>query len=380
MKKIKLRGLSLFSNVGVAEAYLRSVGVKIEVANEFIPERAKFYREVYPETLMIEGDITDYKIFNEVIFEAKKRSVDFLIATPPCQGMSEAGLRLEFDERNQLISYAVEAIKQLKPRFVLLENVPQQLKTKIRCGDEVVLIPEYVKRSLGDMYNFNRETLVKAKDYGVPQLRERNIFLLVRKDQNIVWEFPDKQKEITLEEAIGSLPSLDPMLREGLSFTLERFPNYEKKMREGLAVSKWHRPPVHSWKQVEWMMHTPTGKSAIYNEVYYPQKADGSHIVAHHNHYRRLKWDAPCRTITQNNGVISSLACVHPGRPYKKGSDILFSDPRVLSIYELLIVTSLPTDWPIPEWANESFVRKVIGEGIPSRLTSAIVAALTSKL
>jgi DNA (cytosine-5)-methyltransferase 1 len=194
MKKIKLRGLSLFSNVGVAEAYLRSVGVKIEVANEFIPERAKFYREVYPETLMIEGDITDSKIFNEVIYEAKKRSVDFLIATPPCQGMSEAGLRLEFDERNQLISYAVEAIKQLKPRFVLLENVPQQLKTKIRCGDEVVLIPEYVKRSLGDMYNFNRETLVKAKDYGVPQLRERNIFLLVRKDQNIVWEFPEKQR------------------------------------------------------------------------------------------------------------------------------------------------------------------------------------------
>lgn len=37
-----------------------------------------------------------------------------------------------------------------------------------------------------------------AKDYGVPQLRERNIFLLVRKDINIIWEFPEKQPEITL--------------------------------------------------------------------------------------------------------------------------------------------------------------------------------------
>ena len=46
--------------------------------------------------------------------------------------------------------------------------------------------------------------------------------------------------------------------------------------------------PKHSWKQVEWMMHTPTGKSAIYNEVYYPQKADGTPVKAHHNNYRHI--------------------------------------------------------------------------------------------
>ena len=125
------------------------------------------------------------------------------------------------------------------------------------------------------------------------------------------------------------------------------------------------------------MMHTPTGKSAIYNEVYYPQKKDGTHIVAHHNHYRRLKWDMPCRTITQNNGVISSLACVHPGHPYiSKEGDELYSDPRVLTIYELLIVMSLPLDWPIPEWANEGFIRKVFGEGIPSKLVRELMKAL----
>ncbi len=379
--KIKLHGLSLFANVGVAEAYLQSIGVQIEVANEYLPERAKFYQHVYPDTLMIQGDITQKETMGKVIAESKARGVDFIIATPPCQGMSDAGLRLEFDERNQLISYAVEAIKKIKPRFVMLENVPQQLKTKIRCGDEIVLIPEYVKRSLGKWYNFNKQTLVMAKDYGVPQLRERNIFLLVRKDQNVEWEFPAKQPEITLEEAIGDLPPLDPLLREGLEFTLKKFPDYEKKRKAAAKISKWHRPPVHSWKQVEWMMHTPTGKSAIYNEVYYPQKPDGSHIVAHHNHYRRLKWDMPCRTITQNNGVISSLACVHPGRPYKaRDGELLYSDPRVLSLYELFIVTSLPLDWNVPEDAKESFIRNVIGEGIPSKLVEAIVGSLVAKI
>lgn len=377
----KLKGLSLFANVGIAEAYMKDIGVDIKVANELEPKRARFYQEVYPDTHMICGDITDDKIRDEIIAESISEGVDFVMATPPCQGMSEAGLRLEFDPRNQLIFYAVDVIKRIKPKYIFLENVPKQLTTKIRYNDEILLIPEYIQRELSPFYRFNTETLVMAKDYGVPQLRERNIYMLVRLDLPYIWEFPKKQKEITLKEAIGNLPSLDPLLREGMELTIKKFPDFIEKQQKGLAVSKWHFPPKHSWKQVEWMMHTPTGKSAIYNEVYYPQKEGGVPVVAHHNHYRRLKWDMPCRTITQNNGVISSLACVHPGREYidEKGN-ILYSDPRVLTIYELLIVTSLPLDWPIPEWADESFIRKVIGEGIPSKLVQRLMMALLSQL
>ena len=52
----------------------------------------------------------------------------------------------------------------------------------------------------------------------------------------------------------------------------------------------------------------------------------------------------------------------------------------MLTIYELLIVSSLPIDWPIPDWAEETFIRKVIGEGIPSRLVKEIVESLMAKL
>lgn len=377
----KLRGLSLFANVGIAEAYLKNLGVDILLANEIDETRARFYQDVYPETHMICGDITDALLRDAIVTEAIEKKVNFIMATPPCQGMSEAGLRLEFDSRNQLVWYAIDIIKRVKPCFVLLENVPKQLTTKIRLGDEIMLIPEYIKKELGTDYRFNNETLIMAKDHGVPQLRERNIFLLVRKDQNIVWEFPAKKPEITLKDAIGHLPSIDPLLREGLLETIRHFPNYEEKMKAGLAISKWHRPPKHSWKQVEWMMHTPSGKSAIYNEIYYPQKADGTPVKAHHNNYRRLKWDMPCRTVTQNNGVISSLACVHPGHPYKTESgETLYSDPRVLTIYELLIVMSLPLNWPIPEWADETFIRRVLGEGIPSNLVKEIMLGLINQL
>ncbi len=378
---MRLKGLSLFANVGIAEAYLKDVGVDIVLANEIDEKRARFYQDVYTDAHMICGDITDEETRNCIVEEAIQQKVEFIIATPPCQGMSEAGLRLEFDPRNQLIFYAVDVIKRVKPKFVLLENVPKQLTTKVEFNGKIMLIPEYIKKELGEQYSFNKETLVMAKDYGVPQLSERNIFLLVRNDINLIWEFPDKQKEITLSEAIGDLPSLDPLLREGIEETIRHFPDYEAKRQAGLEISKWHRPPKHSWKQVEWMMHTPTGKSAIYNEKYYPQKEDGTPVKAHHNHYRRLKWDMPCRTVTQNNGVISSLACVHPGRSYTApNGEVLYSDPRVLTIYELLIVMSLPLDWNIPEWADESFIRKVFGEGIPSKLVKSIVGELMRQL
>lgn len=379
MANKRLRGLSLFSNVGIAEAYFEQIGLDILIANELKEKRAKFYSDVYPNSEMLVGDITDEELRNQIVKKSIDSEIELIIATPPCQGMSVAGNRNEFDERNQLIYYAVDVIKRVKPKYAIIENVPTILKTKIMVNGIIMLIPDYLRDSLSE-YHFNSESLIKAMDHGVPQMRERNIFLLVRNDINLEWTFPEKEPVINLEHAIGHLPSIDPLLREGIDLTMEKFPDFLKKKENALAVSKWHFPPKHSWKQVEWMMHTPTGKSAIYNPVYFPQKEDGTPVVAHHNHYRRMYWDKPSRTITQNNGVISSLACVHPGRKYLKNGEILYSDPRVLTIYELLIVSSLPIDWPIPDWADETFIRKVIGEGIPSRLVRVIVENLINKI
>ncbi len=377
----KLIGLSLFANVGVAEAYLEELGVNIALANELIEERARFYSEVYPNTEMICGDITAPQIMSEIIDKSIKLGVDFIIATPPCQGMSKLGSMNPKDVRNQLVYYAVEIIKAVSPKYVLLENVPQALITHISVNDREMLIPDYLKAELGGIYSFNTDPRIKAMDYGVPQMRPRSIFLLSRKDTGINWEFPKKEDvQITLRDSLKDIPSLDPLLREGVEETIKMFPDYKKKKEIGLALSKWHYPPTHNKRQVEWMMHTPSGESAIYNEVYYPQKPDGTRISAHENQYRRHNWDKPCRTITQNNGVISSLCCVHPGYPYIKNGELLYSDPRVFSIYELLVVSSLPSNWPIPNWASETLIRHVIGEGIPPLLVKKIMMGLLTQI
>lgn len=380
----RLRGLSLFANVGVAEAYLKEIGIDIIIANEIDIKRARFYKHLYPETEMIIGDITNQEIRSEIVEKAKYNDIDFIIATPPCQGMSLAGSLDPLDERNQLIYFAVDVIKKVKPKYVLLENVPQQLKTKIKYKGELILIPDYIKLELEGLYEFNDNPIIKAMEYSVPQMRKRSIYLMSRKDQVYKWEFPKKHdKIITVRDALGNLPSVYPLLREGYEETIKMFPDYEEKRIEAEKISAWHRPPIHAKRHVEWMLRTPSGCTAFDNKEYYPQKANGERINGHYNTYRRQEWDKPARTITQNSGVISSLACVHPGYKLCDSDDESqrrYSDPRCYTIYELLIITSLPTNWNIPEWANERMIRSVIGEGIPPLLVKCICENLMKNI
>lgn len=381
---IKLKGLSLFANVGIAETYLSELGVEILLANELDNKRMLFYKHLYPNCETITGDITLPEIQNEIIKKAKDLKIDLIMATPPCQGMSLAGKRDPLDIRNQLITYSIDIIKKIKPKYVFLENVPQQQKTKINYKGNILFIPDYIKQELEGEYFFNSETVVRCMDYSVPQMRKRNIFLLTRKDQKIRWEFPPKDdKMITLFDAIGHLPSVDPIVKEGYDKTLTLFPDFEKKKEIALKVSKFHYPPTHAERHIIAMSHTPSGCTAFDNKIYFPKKQDGNKVSGHYNTYRRHSWEKPSRTIIMNNGVISSLCCVHPGRPIHDSKDEnkrIFSDPRVLTLLELFIVTSLPENWNVPSWANENFIRNVIGEGIPPLLVKKIFHNLTNQI
>lgn len=67
-----IKGTSLFSNIGIAETYLERNGIDIVVANELLPDRAKFYKFEHPKTDVITGDITKKEVFDEVV----KKSLD----------------------------------------------------------------------------------------------------------------------------------------------------------------------------------------------------------------------------------------------------------------------------------------------------------------
>ena len=377
----KIKAMSLFANVGIAETYLNEIGIDVVVANEIEHQRVRFYNHLYPSTQMIEGDITIKEIQDKLVELAKNEKVELIMATPPCQGMSTAGKKEKNDARNLLIKDAVKVIKEVKPKYIFFENVPEQLNTYIEYKNDEILIPDYLKKEFENDYSFNDNFIINAADYGVPQLRERAIILLTKKDVKKKWNFPKKNNEIvTMEKAIGNLPSLDPEIYDvPYEDQLRIFPDFEKKKAEGLNISKWHYPPKHVYRQVYSLMHTPTGETAFNNiDLFKPKKKDGTYTKGFKNTYKRQEWNKPAFTVTMFNRTIGSQNNVHPGRYIGKDKDgyDLYSDARVLTVYELMLVTSLPKNWDIPNWASEHFVRQVIGEGIPPLLVKKIMQEL----
>lgn len=369
-----VNALSLFANVGIAETYLHEVGVNVTVANELLEERAEFYRHLYPTCDMIQGDIKDSTVYKRIIKKSKEMNVEFIIATPPCQGMSYAGHKDPNDIRNSLITYVFDAIKDLNPKYILIENVVPQLKTPVTYAGKTKLIPDMIEFLFSKKYQINKSHILNVETLGVPQCRKRALFLLVDKTLNQTWEIPKGDGSIvTLYDAIGDLPSLDPPIKEK-GLTEEIFPKYEVKKQKGLAVSKWHVARQHVWRNIEVMMHTPTGKSAKDNPVYYPKNKDGKMVGGSCCAYKRMDWDKPAPTVTTYNHTISSFHNVHPGHLDTQTG--LYSDARVLTVFELIRITSLPDDWNIPEWASENLVRQVIGEGIPPLAIKKVVAEL----
>jgi len=333
-----INGVSLFSGGGIGEIYLKKSGITIKVANELISRRAEFYKYLYPECDMVVGDIREGKIYNDILRKAIKYNCKFLIATPPCQGMSIAGKMREDDPRNSLIIRAVDFIKDLQPENVLIENVSQMFKTLIIQRGKLIKIKDFIDNELGNSYKISMNVL-DAADYGTPQTRKRAIVLLSKKG----WKLPPSQPKITVRQAIGYLPSLES---------------------GEVSNTKYHFAKVHHPKHILWMKHTPTGKTAFNNKTYYPKK-DGRRIKGYPSTYIRMGWDKPAPTITMCNGAISSQNNVHPGRIQKDGT---YSDSRVLSILELMILMGLPKNLNIPLFASDNLTRQIIGEGVPPKL------------
>lgn len=364
-----MKALSLFANIGVAEAYLDKIGVEVVLANELIKRRADLYSEIYPNTDMICGDITEKNTYETIKRKSKDESVDVIIATPPCQGFSRACRNQdENDSRNLLIMPVISLVKDINPKYVFIENVPQLLETEITIDGRKTLIQDYMIDDLGDKYSISFYQ-INTENYGIPQSRRRTIILLTRRDQKVIWELPEEnENRVTLKDAIGDLPPLDPFIKDVDEKEFkEMFPEYEKKKSAAKKVSIWHQPPIHIKRQVVTMIHTPTGKTAFDNKKYIPKKEDGTAVKGYKSTYRRLRWIDPASTVTMDNRKISSQNNVHPGHYLgeDENGDVVYSDPRVLSLLELMRVMSLPDDWPLPLNANVAFVRSVIGEGIP---------------
>lgn len=349
-----MKALSLFSGAGIGEFYFSRTGIDVVVANEIVPKRAETHLYLYPNCQMVNDDITKADVQERLVALAKENNVEFIIATPPCQGLSSVGSNktessLYNDPRNFLILSALSIFNDVKPNYFIIENVPRFQQMLFPVKGNLVSLYDLLIMQFGNEYEITYDIL-NAADYGVPQTRYRIVFRLWKK--GLTWLLPAKEKQVTLQEAIGDLPSLEA---------------------GETSPIKNHSSRPHAPNHIECMRYTPTGKSAFNNVEHYPKKLDGTRIVGYSNCYKRMRWDMPAPTITMRNEIISSQENVHPGRQL---SNETWSDARVLTLRELLIVSSLPADLDVPDFLSETAFRQLIGEGVPPLMLEKIVKGI----
>lgn len=351
----KLRAVSLFASAGIAEFGFERTNVEVVLANELLPVRMDTHKFWHPNIKTICGDITKEDIKNEIINQSKKLKVDFVFATPPCQGVSLIGKNksneeMLLDSRNFLIFHTFDIIDALDPKCIMIENVARFFSIKYPIDGKLLSVQDIIKNKYGDKYNIDCQVF-DAQYYGVPQHRERAIIRLWK--DGFKWDNPVKQKIITVKQAIGDLPSIEAGQKTNI---------------------KNHNARKHTAQHVFLMKHTPTGHSAFENEIYFPKnEKTGERLKGYAATYKRIDWDKPAPTITMRNDCISSQSNVHPGRLLPDGT---YSDARVLTLRELFILSTINPDIDVPNFASDMQIRQMIGEAVPPKLINSILKGL----
>lgn len=202
--------IDLFAGCGGLSTGFEMAGFDIPLAIEKDEWASETYQFNHDKTKVITGDIT--KIKNVKKYLNKNTKIDGVIGGPPCQGFSLSGKRDPKDPRNSLFMDFIRIVKEVKPKFFMMENVPGILSMKTAKNESVVelIMNEYKKAG----YNAKYEIL-NAAEFGVPQTRMRVVFIGIREDIKFDEKdlFPKgkyfDKKQVTIKQAIMDLPQLE---------------------------------------------------------------------------------------------------------------------------------------------------------------------------
>ena len=191
-KNYTFKFIDLFAGIGGFRMAMQNLGGKCVFTSEWDKEAQKTYRANYGEVPF--GDITNQQIKNYIPEE-----FDLLCAGFPCQAFSIAGKRGGFDDtRGTLFFDVAEIIKKHKPKAIFLENV-KGLRSHDK-GKTLETILNVLRNDLG--YYVPEPQVVNAKNFGVPQNRERIYIVGFRQDLNISsFEYPEPyENNVTFEK------------------------------------------------------------------------------------------------------------------------------------------------------------------------------------
>ncbi|MGY3531438.1 DNA cytosine methyltransferase [Bradyrhizobium sp. USDA 4452] len=377
--QIRLRSrptaVDLFSGAGGITLGLLNAGFDIVFCSDRDQTCAVTHRRNFPDIPFAEASVEQLS-GSDILRGAglKRGELDLLIGGPPCQGFSIIGQREIWDVRNGLFREFLRLAKELRPKCVVIENVPG-LAT---LADGTVL------RQIGDAfrdagYSIDCAELLAAQ-YGVPQMRWRMFFIGWRTDLGKRGGFPepthgragigdlypnntispeDSAGFVTIREALGDLPRVQAGEIE-TKYSKPPQGLYQEAMRRSApqSLANHYAPrlsdqnlarikslePGQDWRDLPRELLPPSMQRALRKD--------------HTRRYRRMRWDGIARSIITRFRDPKSGEYIHP------------EQDRTISIREASRIQSFP-DWFVFEGGYSAQYDQV-GNAVPPLLARAV--------
>ena len=354
--------LSTFAGGGGSSTGYRLAGGKILAINEFVPEAQNTYRENYPDTLIIPGDIKKLsgKDFLEKV-NLKPGELDLLDGSPPCSAFSMAGSvshgkgNTHADAFGKKKKYSdIEGVENVEDLFFEFLRIADELKPKVIIGENVEGLTmgeakEYfhkIQNTFEDIGYLVVADVLNASYFGVPQARKRTFFIAVREDvaekvginfMTMYQLYPDKNNEqTTLGEAINDVVNKD---QEEINLLLE-------KLGPQTAVGKT-------------LAKMPKDPDKVLTGMDY-------HDKGHHFNLKRCSLRKPSPTITAMGNYPGVAGTCHP------------LENRKFTIKELKRIMSLPEDFKLTGQHKQQSER--IGRMVPPLMMKALAESVYNKV
>lgn len=375
--KASLTAIDLFSGAGGISVGLQDAGYKVLLANDIDHASALTYRRNFPEHIFVEGDVRGLA-GADVLKQAalSQGELDLLIGGPPCQGFSIIGSRLVMDPRNDLFREFLRLGDELRPRAMVMENVPGMATLAGgRILGHVVAGFEQID------YQVSFAELLAAQ-YGVPQMRWRMVFIAFRKDlgmpSNIGFPKPthgrrgigelvpnctipkeDTAGFVCTRDAIGDLPPIEAG-EDGPEYSGEATAPYQRRMREGAGRELHnHYAPKLSSQNIARISALQAGQD--WRDLPFDLLPDGMKRAKRKDHtrrYSRMTWDGIPRSIITRFRDPKSGEYTHP------------EQHRTISIREAARIQSFPDRFVFKGSYSEQYDQ--VGNAVPPILAEAI--------
>ncbi|MEO1764968.1 MAG: DNA cytosine methyltransferase, partial [Cyanobacteria bacterium J06629_18] len=365
--------IDLFAGAGGLSTGFHMAGFESLCAIDINSKALDTYSHNYPQARIINQDIQKINPSElRLLLGLKREELTALIGDPPCQGFSRnvtAGYRYLNDPRNLLYKTFLEYVKEFRPLYVLMENVPEILKA---YGG---VVRNDIHKELEFIGYKVISASLNAANYGVPQTRSRAFFIASLDNKAPSVPEPthkdlknDFQQQlsifesfltpiITVRDAIGDLPSLEA----GEEYVNEYYPSSAQSDYQSLLRSKSKKITNHVARALSpiQMARANALKEGEDARNLPPELAPKKHYSGA---YGRLFWDKPAKTITK--------WVFHPG----SGRFFHPNQNRTITIREAARLHSYPDNFHfLGSYTN---MAAQIGESVPPILAKAIAVSL----